>query len=99
MPATDVRYHYVSLDSDHDISADTLVVSLDQLTWAPTTAVAEPATAAGLDAPATGRTRYWWQILTGPGQDVEFPADGRNILYGRLTDNPETLHLSWTIYV
>lgn len=95
----ETRYHYVSLDSDHDISADTLQVSFDRTTWAPAVPIADadlPPTTAGLTAPGAGRTRYWWRILVGPDQTL-IPPGGRTRLYGQLTDLPERLEPSWTI--
>jgi len=92
----DVKYRYLSLDSDHDISATTLKVSIDGGATFPATAtaVAPPAHAASLDAPATGLTRYWWRILLGPGQPL-VPTDITVELTGELADSPETLHPSW----
>lgn len=92
---TDVRYVYLSLDSDHSIAASALVVGLDGTTYPQTaTSVAAPAGAASLPAPATGMVRYWWQILVGPGQAL-VPVASTRTLYGQLTDTPEVLHPVW----
>ena len=97
MAIADVQYRYLSLDSDHDISAATLKVSIDGGSTFPATAtaVAAPAHAASLDAPAAGLTRYWWRVLLGPGQAL-VPTRTTVQLTGELADSPETLHPSWT---
>jgi hypothetical protein len=91
----DVQYRYVSLDSDHDISAVALTVGLDGVTF-PVTAdpVAAPAHAAALPGPGVGLTRYWWRVLIGPGQQL-VPVSESSELVGRLADDPEVLHPSW----
>lgn len=98
----ETRYHYVSLDSDHDLTAGSLQLSIDGATWAPADAVPEadlPPTTVGLPAPETGRTRYWWRILLGTGQVLQ-PLSGRTRLLGRFTDSPgpEILEPAWVIY-
>lgn len=98
----ETRYYYLSLDSDHDISAAQLEISLDRVTWAAASYVPDPpSTATALPSPAAGTTRYWWRYLFGPDADLgpltPGPTMGRTI-YGRLTDNPELLEPTWSIY-
>ena len=98
MAIADVQYRYLSLDSDHDISARTLKVSIDGGATFPATAdpVAAPAHAASLAGPATGLTRYWWRVLLGPGQQLVPDAEVINLV-GQLADTPEVLHPFWRI--
>lgn len=94
----ETRYHYVSLDSDHDLTGDTLDVSLDQVSWSAAEPVTAPASAAGLPAPTAGFTRYWWRVLVGPGQPLDPTAAPEPLtLHGRLADTPETLFPSWVL--
>lgn len=98
MSANDVQYRYFAVDSDHDISAATLSLSLDNVsfvaaTYSPTT----PPAATYLSVPS-GLTRYWWVMLLGPGQPL-VPYSGQNTVTGILTDLPELLHPTWSIYV
>lgn len=103
MLLTDVQYHYVAVDCDHDISADTMEITLtpdDSGSWvtadyeasAPPAAVQFPAAKAGL-------TRYWWRVLVGAGEDLEPTEVGRVVLYGRLTDSPELIHPWWSFVI
>lgn len=100
MAVDDVAYRYVSIDSDHDISGDTLELSLDNTNWyeadyqdtAPPGAVQYTAAKAGL-------TRYWWRILVGAGQNLEPTTAGKVVLYGRLTDSPELIHPWWSFVI
>lgn len=95
MAVQDVQYRYVSLDSDHDLSAVALTVGLDGVAYPVTaTAVAAPPHAVGLPAPKTGLTRYWWRVILGPAQTL-VPTAATRLLYGRLADTPETLHHQW----
>lgn len=97
----ETRYRYVSLDSDHDISASELELTIDGTTWVTAEPVDEadlPPTVVGLKAPETGRTRYWWRILTGPGQTLVPTSTGQLRLRGRLTDTPEILEPRWVFY-
>ena len=100
MAIADVQYRYLSLDSDHDLTATTLKVSIDDGTTFPTTAehVSAPAHAASLTAPTAGLTRHWWRVLLGPGQPLVPAAEVVNLV-GELADSPEILHPSWRIYV
>lgn len=100
MAIADVQYRYLSLDSDHDLTATTLKVSIDDGATFPATAdhVSAPAHAASLTAPAAGLTRYWWRVLLGPGQPLVPAAEVVNLV-GELTDSPEILHPAWRIYV
>jgi hypothetical protein len=101
-----IVYRYFRVDADKDVSGDTLALSLDSgVTWiAGATYIASgslpPSVAAVNSAspPAAGRTGYWWQILSGPGQLLPL-ATGRNVVRGRLTDSPEVPHFAWTVNV
>lgn len=97
-------YWYVRTDADHDISADQLQLSLDEVDWSTTgTFIAVddwPPSVAAKDATcpaAAGLTGYWWRLLTGPANLAL--NRGYNRLYGRITDNPETPHFSWILDV
>ena len=98
MPATDVQYRFFALDSDHNIAASPLSLTIVGIAGTVTaTSVGAPPAAAGLAVP-TGVTRYWWRVLVGPGQAL-VPVDGTNVVAGTLTDTPEVLHYSWQIQV
>lgn len=99
-----IVYRCFPLDATHDISADPMEASIDDTTWVALDYV-EP-----VDYPpeiiaentarpvAAGFTRYWWRALTGPAQTLPL-AIGVNVIYGRLTDNPEIPHFAWTFSV
>ena len=103
-PQAGIVYRYFSVDADHDISSDTLEVSLDETTWnaldyLPPVNYPPSVTAADTaHPPASGYSRYWWRALTGPGQAL--PLDrGVVLLFGRLTDSPEVPNFAWTFRV
>lgn len=101
-----IVYRYFRVDADHDVSGDTLELSLDQTTWSSTGVVYiapgnyPPAvTAANTATPArAGLVGYWWRALTGPGQTLPLQR-GTVRVYGRLTDSPEVPWFSWKLYV
>lgn len=94
-------YRYFSIDADHDISGDTLLIGTDPASLTVTAAyVASPnsrLTSAG-PAPSTGMVRYWWSHLCGLGQDVALVI-GRNRIYGTLADSPELEPAVWQFYL
>ncbi len=94
-------YRYFAIDSDHDLSTSILKISTDK-TLINQTATYIPAPNARLQAvtppPAAGLTRYWWGFLCGTGQPVAL-ASGPNLIYGQLTDNPESLPFVWKFYL
>ena len=99
MPATNVIYRFVSLHSDHDISASSLELWLTDPAVKVTATSVATATVPPVDTPVpAGRTRYWWRILWGPGQTL-IPVDGPNKLHGKLTDTPEILFYTWTVHI
>lgn len=106
MPQAGTVYRYVRLDVDHDVSADTLELSVDQVTWVSTGVVyiatgARPASVIAADTahpPASGFAGYWWRVLTGPGTAFTTLYNGVTV-YGRLTDTPETPHFAWKVTV
>lgn len=94
----ETRYHYVSLDSDKDLSGNVLTVSVDSEEWVTAEHHAAPTSAGSLPTPADGFTRYWWRVLIGPGQPLDPTGRPEPLtLYGRLTDTPEVLYPSWVL--
>jgi hypothetical protein len=90
-------YRYFSIDSDHDLSADTLLIGTVK-TSLTVTAAHVPAPSAHLlavlPAVATGMTRYWWGYLCGLGTLIPLVC-GSNRVYGQLADTPESLPSVW----
>jgi hypothetical protein len=97
--ARSLIFRYVAIDSDTDISADVIELSLDQVVWVTATHASPSAgaQAAYLVAnPLQFGARYWVRVLTGPGQTL-IPPYGHSILHGRITDNPEIPYIAWSL--
>lgn len=95
-------YWYFAVDTDHDVSGDDMEFSLDTATWV-TGFYAAPSTAAQdsiLDTHPVpeGYTRYWWRALSGEGNDLPY-QQGKQFVYGRLHDSPQTPVFKWYVNV
>lgn len=93
--------YYISLDVDHDVSADTLIVTLDNTqsegSWVTATYHASPPATAPVTPTSTGFTRYWWSFTSGTGAG-ELPLTfGLNRVHGKLTDTPSGFYTVWNI--
>lgn len=100
-PQTDAP-RWFAVDSDHDITLNTVLFSLDQITWAagthgdPIQDVMDQAELANPIQP--GRIRYWYYIFIGPGQQLEPTAFGKAVVHGRVEDDPSQYYLKWEVY-
>lgn len=98
-------YRYFRIDTDHDVSAYPLELSLDGGdTWSSSgvvnvSAADHPRLAAIVagDPPARGMTAYWWQVLTGP-TSLPIPS-GAVVVRGRLAALPEVPEFAWSFTV
>lgn len=97
----DTRYQWLSLDADHDLSGNALLVALTPDAVSLVTATYEatpPASAAALPAPPAGFTRYWWRVLLGPGEALDPTEVGSPLtIYGTMADGVEERHPVWAI--
>jgi hypothetical protein len=91
----ETRYHWFSLDSEQDLSAVDLDLSLDQLTWVTADHTTEPLLA-DFPPPDAGFTRYWWKALFGPAESLTLTVPEQTV-YGRITPSVETLRPTWII--
>lgn len=91
----ETRYHWFSLDSEADLTAATLELSLDGTTWVAATHTTEPALA-DLPAPEAGFTRYWWKALFGPAEALTL-TQAEQTVYGRIDTGAEELRPQWVI--
>lgn len=93
---------WFSIDCDHDISADVVSIMVDGGTWVTATYGAPPSDVIAqlaLTKPVeTGFIRYWYMIMTGPGQ-LNAPGFGMNTFHGRVVDSPSTWYTSWKVHV
>ena len=97
-------YRYFRADADHDLSAETFEISIDELAWFPATFIATGSLPPNVAAVNTqnpvqnGLTGYWWRVLIGPAGAFNIDR-ANNEVYGRLTDTPEVPHFGWTVPV
>lgn len=104
--ATSSIPYYVSLDVDHDVSGDTLKVTLDKtqtlVNWVTATYGAPSAAliAEALTKKATpaGFTRYWWKFYSGSTTGQVPLVFGNNTVHGQLSDTPADFRPMWTVY-
>lgn len=91
----ETRYHWFSIDSESDLSAVNLELSLDQTAWVTADHTTEPVLA-DFPAPEAGFTRYWWRALFGPGESLTL-TETEQTVYGRITVGDEELRPTWLI--
>jgi hypothetical protein len=91
----ETRYHWFSLDSEDDLAAVDLDLSLDQTTWVTATHTTAPLLV-DLPDPAAGFTRYWWKALFGPAESLVLTTTEQTV-YGRLISGVETLRPTWIV--
>jgi len=95
-------YWYFAVSADFDISADVARFALDRNTLSigggvPGTYVAPNALPPSVAAKHTAGL-YWFRVQAGPNwpTGLSLPlAVGDNIVYGRVTDNPEAPVIHW----
>ena len=93
-------YRYLSMDADHDLSANTLTVGLtpDAFPVVATYQPTPPIGSADVPPPETGLTRYWWRVLVGPGETLDPEDVGAPLtIYGRMVDGAEVRLPVWPL--
>lgn len=90
---------WFAIDSDTDITGDTVEFSLDEQTWfAGAWDPSPPVHVLSAGDASNGLTRYWATISTGPGGSLPM-VRGNQVVYGRVTDAPSVPHFGWKVRV